>query len=291
MEFAAAPNSEIVHQTNAESPASEALSPSAPRSGTKLARVLELLQRDCGATLDELITATDWLPHTTRAALTGLRKRGCAVTLDRSDKERGSTYRARSDETSDVEQPAFQIDESNGNLDYPRIEELSARSEAASATERVMLRGRGYSDVGERSSLSRASSQSEAETLDATITGLAALDAEPASSSMAQSFGRDGSRPFAAMAAPEGSGLSASGGRSGDLDKATVRSIRASQGDAIDFAGGPFKKRKPSTRDGIGLNSGALLVREWKGKLERVMVLDNGLRLERSDLWQPFPGR
>jgi hypothetical protein len=67
----------------------------APRGGTKLARVLELLQRDCGATLEELIAATDWLPHTTRAALTGLRKRGCAVTIDRHDKERGSTYRVR----------------------------------------------------------------------------------------------------------------------------------------------------------------------------------------------------
>jgi hypothetical protein len=62
----------------------------------------------------------------------------------------------------------------------------------------------------------------------------------------------------------------------GDLDKATVRSIRVSQGDAIDFAGSPFKKRKPRTRDGICLNSGALLVREWQGKLERVMVLDKG---------------
>jgi hypothetical protein len=58
-----------------------------------------LLQRDCGATLEELIAATDWLPHTTRAALPGLRKRGCAVTIDRHDKERGSTYRARLGET------------------------------------------------------------------------------------------------------------------------------------------------------------------------------------------------
>jgi len=38
------------------------------------------------------VAATDWLPHTTRAALTGLRKRGYQVTLDRSDKERGSVY-------------------------------------------------------------------------------------------------------------------------------------------------------------------------------------------------------
>jgi hypothetical protein len=72
---------------------------SAPRGGTKLARILQLLQRNCGATLEELIAATDWLPHTTRAALTGLRKRGCAVTIDRHDKERGSTYRARLSET------------------------------------------------------------------------------------------------------------------------------------------------------------------------------------------------
>ena len=36
---------------------------------------------------------TGWLPHTTRAALTGLRKRGFVTAIDRSDKERGSIYR------------------------------------------------------------------------------------------------------------------------------------------------------------------------------------------------------
>ncbi|WP_347304486.1 DUF3489 domain-containing protein [Croceibacterium sp. TMG7-5b_MA50] len=35
-----------------------------------------MLRRDEGATLTELIGATGWLPHTTRAALTGLRKKG-----------------------------------------------------------------------------------------------------------------------------------------------------------------------------------------------------------------------
>jgi hypothetical protein len=67
-------------------------SPAAPREGTKLADVIGLLERDRGATIAELIAATDWLPHTTRAALTGLRKRGYQVTLDRSDKARGSVY-------------------------------------------------------------------------------------------------------------------------------------------------------------------------------------------------------
>jgi hypothetical protein len=106
---------------NDETPAPGAPSLSAPRSGTKLARVLELLQRDCGATLDELIAATGWLPHTTRAAVTGLRKRGWAVTMDRSDKERGSTYRARSDETTGVEQAASQIEGSRTISTIPRL--------------------------------------------------------------------------------------------------------------------------------------------------------------------------
>ena len=51
----------------------------APREGTKISRVVGLLQRDNGATLDEVIAATGWLPHTSRAALTGLRKRGYAI--------------------------------------------------------------------------------------------------------------------------------------------------------------------------------------------------------------------
>jgi hypothetical protein len=100
--------SQVVEAT-ADVPAA-APSLSAPRGGTKLAQVLELLQRDCGATLEELIAATDWLPHTTRAALTGLRKRGCAVTIDRRDKERGSTYRARLGETIETEGATGQSD-------------------------------------------------------------------------------------------------------------------------------------------------------------------------------------
>jgi hypothetical protein len=47
-----------------------------PREGTKKALVLSLLSRPQGATIDDLLGATGWLPHTTRAALTGLRKEG-----------------------------------------------------------------------------------------------------------------------------------------------------------------------------------------------------------------------
>ena len=54
-----------------------------PRGGSKLARVIDLLQRPEGATIPNLTEATGWLPHTTRAALTGLRKRGYAVGRER----------------------------------------------------------------------------------------------------------------------------------------------------------------------------------------------------------------
>ena len=79
---------------------------SAPRGGSKLARVIALLERDHGATLAELIAATGWLAHTTRAALTGLRKRGYAVAIDRSDDKRGSFYHIPAVETGPVEGPA-----------------------------------------------------------------------------------------------------------------------------------------------------------------------------------------
>ena len=54
--------------------------------------VANLLLRDSGATLDEMIAATGWLPHTTRAALTGLKKKGYALSSGKVDGVR--TYRA-----------------------------------------------------------------------------------------------------------------------------------------------------------------------------------------------------
>jgi hypothetical protein len=66
------------------------------RAGSKQAKIIELMKRAKGATLDDMIEATDWLPHTTRAALTGLRKRG--FTLERiKDEAKGSVYRIKSD--------------------------------------------------------------------------------------------------------------------------------------------------------------------------------------------------
>ena len=65
------------------------------RGETKQTRVITLLGRDSGASLSELIAATGWLPHTTRAALTGLRHKG--FVLDRDKRVDGTTtYRISS---------------------------------------------------------------------------------------------------------------------------------------------------------------------------------------------------
>lgn len=45
----------------------------------------QLLAREEGASLDELSTATGWQPHSCRAFLTGLRKKGWAVERKRGE--------------------------------------------------------------------------------------------------------------------------------------------------------------------------------------------------------------
>ena len=57
----------------------------APRPGSKLAGVIVLLSREQRAVIEDLTAATGWLPHTTRAALTGLRKRGYVLARERRE--------------------------------------------------------------------------------------------------------------------------------------------------------------------------------------------------------------
>lgn len=61
------------------------------RPGSKIGAVVTLLERDEGATLNEMVEVTGWLPHTTRAALTGLRKKGHAIT--KTKREDNTCYR------------------------------------------------------------------------------------------------------------------------------------------------------------------------------------------------------
>lgn len=52
---------------------------------SKASLILDLLARAEGATLMQMVEATGWLPHTTRAALTGLKKKGHAVISVKAD--------------------------------------------------------------------------------------------------------------------------------------------------------------------------------------------------------------
>jgi Protein of unknown function (DUF2924) len=59
----------------------------------------------------------------------------------------------------------------------------------------------------------------------------------------------------------------------GGPDKSMRRILRFGKEDGV---GAPFDRRPPQTREGLGLKAGALLVREWNGRLERVMILEEG---------------
>jgi hypothetical protein len=56
-----------------------------PKREIKIGKVIKLLERRQGATLDEMVKATGWQPHTTRAALTGLKKKGASIERDKRD--------------------------------------------------------------------------------------------------------------------------------------------------------------------------------------------------------------
>lgn len=66
-----------------------ASSPLTAKPQTKAALVEDLLLKVDGASLGDLCQATGWLPHTCRAFLAGLRKKGRAV--ERSKREDGVT--------------------------------------------------------------------------------------------------------------------------------------------------------------------------------------------------------
>ena len=70
-----------------------AAKPAQFRTGSKQALILSMLERKGGASIADLVAATDWLPHTTRAALTGLCKRGYGLERSRPEEGKPSVYR------------------------------------------------------------------------------------------------------------------------------------------------------------------------------------------------------
>ena len=214
--------------------------PAAPRGGSKLARVIGLLERDHGATVEELIAATGWLAHTTRAALTGLRKRGYAVAIDRSDDKRGSFYRIPAGETGLVEGPA---------------NSETARS-GAGRSRKPIKRPDGWAPTTARRGRRSASPAAATQGCPGPRRhdrGAGRARRERTLPAMAQSLGREPSRPFAALAAHEDPSLSLPGHGVRRLDKETLRVLRQPKGHrgaSSDLH--PFEARIATTRDGTG---------------------------------------
>ena len=64
------------------------------RKGTKQALLVGLLDRPEGATIDEIIAATGWQPHTVRGAFAGALKKRLGLTITSEKREgRGRVYR------------------------------------------------------------------------------------------------------------------------------------------------------------------------------------------------------
>lgn len=67
-----------------------------PRTGTKQAKLIEMLRAEGGATIDEIVAATGWQAHTVRGAMSGALKKklGLTITSEKVD-GRGRCYAIR----------------------------------------------------------------------------------------------------------------------------------------------------------------------------------------------------
>jgi transcription initiation factor IIE alpha subunit len=63
-----------------------------PKTQSNAEIVIALLNRGKGASIDEICKATKWQKHSTRAFLTGLRKKGLIIIREQRDDE-GTVYR------------------------------------------------------------------------------------------------------------------------------------------------------------------------------------------------------
>ncbi len=54
------------------------------RAGTKQATLIDMMRTAAGAKIAQMGAKTGWQPHSVRAALTGLRKRGFAITREKN---------------------------------------------------------------------------------------------------------------------------------------------------------------------------------------------------------------
>jgi hypothetical protein len=94
-----APESATNATTNTPAPDTPAKTEAAPkahtpRTGTKQAALIDMLRAPDGATIDEIVAALEWQPHTARGAMSGALKKKLGLTItSRTDDQRGRVYR------------------------------------------------------------------------------------------------------------------------------------------------------------------------------------------------------
>jgi len=81
--------------TDAPTTAPDAKTPKAAREGTAKARVIAMLQRKGGATLQEIVAETGWQKHTVRGFISTLpKKTGIEITSTRRESDQARVYEA-----------------------------------------------------------------------------------------------------------------------------------------------------------------------------------------------------
>ena len=139
-----------------------------------------------------------------------------------------------------------------------------------------MAKCRKANGAGEGSTAS-APSSSERETLDASVVSLSGLSADQLRLQWRNHLGGIAPAHIAGWLLMRVLAYRIQAMAFGDLDRAILRRLREIRDEAFELGDArPFATRGPTTREGVGLKSGALLVREWNSRLERVMVLDDG---------------
>lgn len=76
--------------------------PAKQRAGSKQTQVLEMLVKPAGATIEAIMTATGWQPHSVRGFLAGVVRKKLKLTLISEAADKGRVYRvtARKDSGS-----------------------------------------------------------------------------------------------------------------------------------------------------------------------------------------------
>jgi Protein of unknown function (DUF3489) len=95
----AAPKAASKNATTTKAPRAKKAKPAAeqktPREGSKMAKVISMIQRKGGSTLEQIMKETGWLAHTTRGFMSTLTaKTGVAFTSTRRESDKARVYEA-----------------------------------------------------------------------------------------------------------------------------------------------------------------------------------------------------